>query len=72
METSELVALMFSHRIPPGGDGKVILGYFGVMLGWAPTWKGLKDAGVDNCSAFCCPKAPALQGWVVRLGISHL
>jgi len=62
---------MSSHRIPSGGNGEVILGFFGVMLGWVPTCKWLRDTGVGWCSAFC-PKAPALRGRVVRSGIAHL
>lgn len=33
---SEQVAVMSSWRIPPSGDGEIILGYFGVMLGQTP------------------------------------
>lgn len=38
---SEQVAVMSRRRIPPGGDGEIILGYFGVMLGQTPMFCSL-------------------------------
>lgn len=48
VETSELMAAMSGHQIPPGSDKKLILGYFGVRLGWVPIYSRLNDTRVNQ------------------------
>lgn len=69
VETSELVAAMSRHQIPPGSDEKLILGYFGVRLGWVPIYNRLNDTRVNQCVFSAALKLLLCK--VEFLGISH-